>query len=198
MDASAVLPSAAELGPGWGSGSDQDHAADGSLVYLWALTHCRPLASLASGSGNLDGPSFDPGFAALTRRVHWVDLSNNPDLSRGGPFQEQDVVAYSGSAETFNEVTAALDGCSTAPLPSRAVDVQPAAPPRVTGGVRVAAFSYSMGQMLAEVVVLGAGGVSVVADVQDAASVSGRPADPDAEAALVGTTARAVASAMTH
>ncbi len=197
-DASAVLPTAGELGSGWGPASNQDHAADGSLVYLWALTHCMRLASLATGSGSLDGPSFDPGFAALAHRVHWVALSNNPDLSRTGRFQEQDVLAYAGPTNTFTEVTAALQHCSTSPLPSRTVDVTPAVPPTVPAGVHVAAYGYAMGQMLAQVVVLSARGLSVVADVQDAASTAGQPADPDAEAALVRRTARVVASAMTN
>lgn len=193
-----MLPAAADLGPDWGTGSDQDHAAEGSLVYLWALTHCVPLASLATGSGNLDGPAFDSGFAALAHRVPWVALSNNPDLARTGQFQEQDVTAYAGTAETYAAVTRAMRHCSTSPTPSRTVDLQPTDPPTVPPGVHVAAYRYSLGEMLAEVVVLSDRRVSVVADVEDAASTAGQRPDPAAEAALVRTTAQVVASAMTR
>lgn len=198
VDPSTVLPTAADLGPGWATGSDQDHAGEGSLVYLWALTHCVPLSSLATGSGALDGPSFDPGFAALAHRATWVALSNNPNLARTGQFQEQDVIAYAGPAHTYTAVTAAMSGCSTSPMPSRTVQVQPAAPPTVPAGVRVAAYRYSLGEMLAEVIVLSDERQAVVADVEDSPSTSGQEADPKAEAALVRATARAVASAMTR
>jgi hypothetical protein len=198
VDASSVLPVAADFGPDWGTGSNQDHAAEGSLVYLWALTHCVRLSSLATGSGNLDGPAFDAGFAALAHRVPWVALSNNPDLARTGQFQEQDVIAYAGPADTYAAVTRAMRDCSISPTPSRTVDLHPAEPPTLPPGVHVAAYRYSLGQMLAEVVVLGDRRLSVVADVEDAASTAGQQADPNAEAALVRTTARAVASALTR
>ena len=188
LDASKVLPTAADLGPDWGTASNQDHAAEGSLVYLWALTHCVRLSSLATGSGKLDGPAFDSGFAALAHRVPWVALSNNPDLARTGQFQEQDVITYAGPADTYAAVTSAMRNCSTSPTPSRTVDLQPVAPPTVPPGLHVTAYRYSLGEMLAEVVVLGDQRQSVVADVEDAASTAGQQADPNAKAALVRTT----------
>lgn len=185
----AALPVAAPFGPDWGPATEQDNGPTAQFVVAYALAHCRPVTSYATGNKALDGPVIDPGYAALARSVPWAALDNNPQLGRTGSYQAQAVVAYAvpdagTRGSTFAAVTHTLAGCRVALLPHATVTVdRTGTVPSPSGAAQFAAYLFTLGDgsgpaELGAVDVLDAGGITEVIAVTVAGSNAATTPDP--------------------